>query len=100
MPDRGAQDQQARVPTPAAAAPFPADPHRLPPATEWFAGDAAHHLLDKPKFCPSCAAALDRGLISEWWSGRDRVFLTWCAECKWTGNVVLFDRAVIEEPEH
>ena len=45
-------------------------------------------------------AALDRGLITEWWSGADRVFLTWCAECRWTGNVVLFARAVIEEPEH
>lgn len=79
---------------------LPPDPHRLPPAGDWFASDAAHHLLDKPKFCPGCAASLDGGLTSEWWSGHDRVFLTWCAACRWTGNVVLFDRAVIEEPEH
>lgn len=79
---------------------LPPDPHRLPAPGAWFASDAAHHLLDKPKFCPRCAAALDRGLISEWWSGAERVFLTWCAECRWTGNIVLFDHAIIEEPEH
>jgi hypothetical protein len=79
---------------------LPPDPHRLPPPGDWFASDAAHHLLDKPKFCPMCSSTLERGLISEWWSGTDRVFLTWCAECRWTGNVVLFERAVIEEPEH
>ncbi len=79
---------------------LPPDPHRLPPPGDWFASDAARHLLDKPKFCPACAASLDRGLISEWWNAGDRVFLTWCAECKWTGNVVLFTHAVIEEPEH
>ena len=79
---------------------LPPDPHRLPPPGDWFASDAAHHLLDRPRFCPACGSGLDRGLISEWWSGSDRVFLTWCAECRWTGNVVMFDRAVIEEPEH
>lgn len=79
---------------------LPPDPHRLPPPGDWFASDAARHLLDRPKFCPACGSALDRGLISEWWSGDDRVFLTWCAECRWTGNVVLFARAMIEEPEH
>lgn len=79
---------------------LPPDPHRLPAPGDWFASDAAHHLLDKPKFCPRCAASLDRGLISEWWSGQERIFLTWCAACRWTGNVVLFDRAIIEEPEH
>lgn len=79
---------------------LPPDPHRLPPAGDWFASDAAHHLLDRPKFCPMCASSLDKGLVSEWWSGEDRVFLTWCPGCRWTGNVVLFARAIIEEPEH
>lgn len=80
--------------------PLPPDPHRLPPPGDWFASDAAYHLLDRPKFCPMCAAALDEGLVSEWWSGEDRIFLTWCARCRWTGNVVPFERAIIEEPEH
>ena len=85
-----------RVPCPR----FLPDPHRLPPPGDWFASDAAHHLLDRPKFCPMCASVLDRGLVTEWWSGEDRVFLTWCAECRWTGNLVLFARTTIEEPEH
>jgi hypothetical protein len=46
-----------------------------------------------------CGASLDHGLTSEWWIAHERVFLTWCSRCKWTGNVVLFDRAIIEEPE-
>lgn len=98
MPDL---NEQARDATRRGGGPaLPPDPHRLPPAGDWFASDAAHHLLDRPKFCPSCGQSLERGLISEWWSGAERVFLTWCAACRWTGNVVLFDRAVIEEPEH
>jgi hypothetical protein len=72
---------------------MPPDPHRLPPPTEWFAPDA------EPRFCPMCGASLDHGLTSEWWIAHERVFLTWCSRCKWTGNVVLFDRAIIEEPE-
>jgi hypothetical protein len=99
VPDRSDEEQQARA-TPRPVSSMPPDPHRLPPAGEWFASDAAHHLLDKPMFCPNCAAALERGLVAEWWSGRERMFLTWCAECKWTGSIVLFDRAIIEEPEH
>lgn len=79
---------------------LPPDPHRLPPAGDWFASDAARHLVDRPKHCPMCAASLDRGLVSEWWSGPDRLFLTWCASCQWTGNVVPFTRAIIEEPQH
>jgi hypothetical protein len=79
---------------------LPADPHRLPAPGEWFARDAERHLLDRPRFCPMCGKGLDRGLTTEWWSGEDRVFLTWCAHCSWTGNVVRFVRAVIEEPEH
>lgn len=79
---------------------LPPDPHRLPPPGDWFASDAAHHLLDRPKYCPQCGGSLERGLTTEWWSGADRVFLTWCAQCRWSGNITLFRRAVIEEPEH
>ncbi len=79
---------------------LPPDPHKLPAAAEWFAPDAERHLLDRPKFCPMCGVGLERGLTSEWWTAHDRVFLTWCASCKWTGNVVRFEKAIIEEPEH
>ncbi len=72
---------------------LPPDPHKLPPATDWFAPDAERHLLDRPKFCPMCGEGLERGLTSEWWTANERVFLTWCASCKWTGNVVRFDKA-------
>ena len=47
-----------------------------------------------------CGGSLERGLTSEYWVSHERVFLTWCPECRWTGNVVLFRRAVIWEPEH
>ena len=79
---------------------MPHDPLRLPPVTDWFAPDAERHLLDKPKHCPMCGHSLERGLTSESWVAHERVFLTWCAACKWTGNVVLFKHAIIEEPEH
>jgi hypothetical protein len=79
---------------------LPADPHRLPPAGEWFSGDAERHLLDRPRFCPMCGGSLDRGLTSESWSSDERIFLTWCPHCTWMGNVVHFDRATISEPEH
>jgi hypothetical protein len=87
-------DLQDRHPT------LPVDPHRLPARTEWFGPDAERHLLDRPRFCPMCGGSLDHGLTSESWSGQDRVFLTWCAHCAWMGNVVRFEHAVIEEPEH
>jgi hypothetical protein len=45
-----------------------------------------------------CGESLDRGLISESWAADERIFLTWCPQCSWTGNIVRFDRAVIEEP--
>ena len=44
----------------------PEDPHRLPPPSAWFAPDAERHLLDKPKFCPMCAASIhDRVTVRE-----------------------------------
>jgi hypothetical protein len=79
---------------------LPPDPHRLPDPAEWFGADAERHLLDRPAYCPMCAAALDLGIVTEFWSADERVFLTWCAACHWTGHVVQFERATIYEPEH
>ena len=79
---------------------LPADPHRLPDPGAWFARDAERHLLDRPRFCPMCGVSLDRGLTSESWAGDERIFLTWCAACEWTGNIVRFARATGFEPEH
>ena len=78
---------------------LPMDPHRLPDPGQWFGPHAERHLLDRPRFCPMCGESLDRGLISESWAADERVFLTWCPQCSWTGNIVRFDHAVIEEPE-
>ena len=75
------------------------DPHRLPDPGQWFRPHAERHLLDRPRFCPMCGESLDRGLISESWATDERIFLTWCPQCSWTGNIVRFDHAVIEEPE-
>jgi len=79
---------------------LPLDPHRLPDPGEWFAPDAARHLLDRPKFCPTCGGALDDGMITEYWRADDRVFYTWCPHCMWTGTIVKVDRATIFEAEH
>jgi len=87
-------------PGPVADQRLPADPHRLPPPGEWFAPDAERHLLDRPRFCPMCAASLERGLVSESWAGDQRIFLTWCARCSWMGDVVRYDHVAIYEREH
>ncbi len=79
---------------------LPPDPHLLPHPGEWFARDAERHLLDRPVFCPMCGASLAAGITTEYWSSDERVFLTWCAGCSWTGNVVRFDHATIYEAEH
>ena len=80
----------------------PEDPHRLPPRTDWFAPDAEKHLLDKPKYCPMCAASIhDRGGIStEYWTGDTRNFMTWCGDCGWFVEVVRFTRVTILEEDH
>ena len=65
---------------------------------EWFAADAERHLLDRPRFCPICGAALDGGMVCESWSADQRVFLVWCPACSWTGDVVRYDRVAITEP--
>jgi len=82
---------------------LPPDPHRLPAPTDWFAPDAERHLLDKPKHCPMCGAAIDisSGIVTEFWQGTDRVFMTWCSACSWFGEVVFYTRGVtITEAEH
>ena len=81
---------------------LPEDPHRLPPPTDWWAGDADRHLLDKPKFCPMCAASIhDQGGIStEYWTADTRNFMTWCGDCGWFGEVVRFSRVTIVEEDH
>ena len=79
---------------------LPADPHRLPPPGEWFGPDAERHLLDRPRFCPMCGVALDRGMVCESWSADQRVFLIWCAACGWTGDVVRYHRVSIDERAH
>ena len=77
---------------------FPgADRHR-----GWFPADAERHRRDAPKFCPACAAALalergGQGLVTEYWSGTDRVFACFCGACGWSGDVVLADRVVGHE---
>jgi len=59
-------------------------------AERHFAGDAERHRLDAPRHCPRCGAALTAaaGIAVEFWEGDDRVFHTWCATCRWTGNIV------------
>ena len=82
---------------------LPPDPHRLPPSGEWFAADAARHLLDRPRHCPMCGASLledMHGMSVEYWRADERVFFTWCWSCEWTGEIVKIDRVVTSEPEH
>jgi len=81
---------------------LPADPHRLPAPGEWFVGDAERHLLDKPKFCPMCAASIDEhgGISTEYWTSDARNFMTWCGGCGWFGEVVRFTRVTITEEDH
>lgn len=81
---------------------LPPDPHRLPPEGSWFMADAEAHLLDRPRFCPMCAADIEAagGIATEYWMGDSRVFMTWCGGCGWFGEIVRFDRVTISEEEH
>jgi hypothetical protein len=68
----------------------------------WFLADAERHRQDAPRYCPACAAALlltegGQGLVTEYWSGRDRVFVCFCGACGWSGDIVLADRVVGHE---
>jgi hypothetical protein len=38
-----------------------------------------------------------QGLVTEYWTGRDRVFACFCGACGWSGDIVLADRVVGHE---
>jgi hypothetical protein len=61
--------------------------------------DAERHLLDAPRHCPRCGAAIagPGGLVVEYWAAEDRVFYCWCRSCDWTGTVVQVDRHIGHE---
>src|ERR1700753_852809 len=66
--------------------------------------DAERHRRDAPRYCPGCAAALSladggQGLITEYWTGQDRVFVCYCGACGWSGDIVLAARVVGHEAE-
>jgi hypothetical protein len=68
----------------------------------WFPADAERHRRDAPRYCPACAAALalangGQGLVTEYWTGSDRVFVCFCGACGWAGDIVLADRVVGHE---
>ena len=80
-----------------AEAPVGADVHR-----GWFPADAERHRRDAPRHCPACAAALSladggRGLVTEYWTGQDRVFVCFCGACGWSGDIVLAARVTGHE---
>ena len=69
----------------------------------WYAQDAARHRRDAPRYCPACARPLaladgGRGMATEYWLAGDRVFVCYCGDCGWTGDVVLAGRVVGHEP--
>lgn len=71
-------------------------------ARGWFPLDAERHRRDAPKYCPACATALSlahggQGLITEYWTGSDRVFVCFCGACGWSGDIVLADRVIGHE---
>jgi hypothetical protein len=70
----------------------------------WFPEDAEAHRRDAPRHCPACAAVLSvseggRGLAAEYWVAGDRVFVCYCGECGWAGDIVLSARVVGHEAE-
>jgi hypothetical protein len=71
----------------------------------WFPADAERHRRDVPRYCPACAAALSlthggQGLVTEYWTGQDRVFVCFCGACGWSGDIVLAARVVGHEAAH
>jgi hypothetical protein len=38
-----------------------------------------------------------QGLITEYWTGTDRVFVCFCGACGWSGDIVLADRVIGHE---
>jgi hypothetical protein len=71
-------------------------------AVPGFAADAERHRRDAPRHCPRCGAALTggAGICVEFWQGADRVFHTWCAGCRWTGDIIPVTEMTAHEPEH
>jgi hypothetical protein len=66
-----------------------------------FAADAERHRRDAPRHCPRCGASLagGAGISVEFWQGADRIFHTWCAACRWTGDVIPTTEMIGHEPE-
>ncbi|HYU94003.1 MAG TPA: hypothetical protein VEN95_11070 [Actinomycetota bacterium] len=54
---------------------------------------------DLPKHCPRCAAELDAetGISVEYWEGDRRIYHTWCATCRWTGDIIPVARMIGHE---
>jgi hypothetical protein len=74
-------------------------------ARGYFPLDKLRHQADAPRFCPRCASALalvdgGRGIVVEYWTGPDRVFVCFCGSCGWSGDIVLADRVRGHEAEH
>ena len=65
-----------------------------------FAADAELHRRDAPRHCPRCGESLTSGIAVEYWQGADRVFHTWCASCRWTGDIIPVTTMIGHEPEH
>jgi len=72
------------------------------PADRDFAADARLHRRDAPRHCPRCGASLrgGAGISVEFWQGTDRVFHTWCAACRWTGNITPVTDMIGHERDH
>jgi hypothetical protein len=49
-----------------------------------------------------CAVEIENmgGISTEYWSADRRVFMTWCGDCGWFGEIVRFDLVTITEEEH
>jgi hypothetical protein len=71
-------------------------------APHGFAADAQRHRRDAPQHCPRCGASLagGAGISVEFWQGADRIFHTWCADCRWTGDIIPTTEMIGHEPEH
>jgi hypothetical protein len=70
-------------------------------AQHGFAADAQRHRRDAPRYCPRCGAPLagGAGIAVEFWQGTDRIFHTWCAACRWTGDIIPTTEMIGHEPQ-
>jgi hypothetical protein len=70
-------------------------------ARHGFAADAQRHRRDAPRHCPRCGSSLlgGAGISVEFWQGADRIFHTWCAACRWTGDIIPTTEMTGHEPE-